>query len=374
MSLKKHCALALCCCALVFTIPMTPSGAASWEVVVTGLDNPRGLAFGPEGGLYIAQAGSGGDGLCGPGPEGTRCYGETGAITRYDLRSGAVTDVVTGLPSLATEDGQMFALGPDDVSFQGRGNLFFTLGFGGDPATRVEVFGPGAANLGQLARATPNGDWKLIEDLAGFEAANNPAGDEIDSNPYGVLALPGRQIVADAGANALVEVQGKKTTALAIFPNRLVDAPPFLGLPAGSQMPMDAVPTSVAVGPDGDYYVGQLTGFPFPVGAANVYRVPKQGGTPVVVASGFTHIVDLAFGPDGSLYVLQIASNGLLAAFEADDWTGALIRIAPDGTRTELVPGVLTAPGGIAVGTDGALYVTNKSIYSDLGELIRIQL
>ena len=162
-------------------------------------------------------------------------------------------------------------------------------------------------------------------------------------------------------------------TALATFPNRLADAPPFLGLPPGTQIPMDAVPTSVAVGPDGDYYVGQLTGFPFPVGGANVYRVPKNGGAPVVFASGFTHIVDLAFGPDGSLYVVEIARNGLLAAFNTDDWAGALIRVAPDGTRTELVPGVPTAPGGIAIGRDGALYVTNNSIYSDIGEVIRIE-
>jgi sugar lactone lactonase YvrE len=56
-----------------------------------------------------------------------------------------------------------------------------------------------------------------------------------------------------------------------------------------------------------------------------------------------------------------------------NDWTGALIRIAPDGTRTELVPGVLTAPGGVAVGSDGTLYVTNNSIYSNSGEVIRIR-
>lgn len=77
----------------------------------------------------------------------------------------------------------------------------------------------------------------------------------------------------------------------------------------------------------GDYYVGQLTGFPFTVGAANVYRVPKEGGTPEVVASGFTHIVDLAFGPDGSLYVLEIARNGLLADRSIYSDTGEVIRI-----------------------------------------------
>jgi DNA-binding beta-propeller fold protein YncE len=373
MTFRTPIAILLYGLTLSFSHPLITAAASTWEVVLAGLDNPRGLAFGPEGALYIAQAGSGGNGPCGPGPEGTRCYGDTGAITRYTLRDGNVTDVVTGLPSLATQEGQMFAIGPNDLSFQGRGNLFFTVGFGGDPRTRG-IFGPTADRLAHTARATPDGTWRLLADLGTFEAQRNPTGDEIDSNPYGILALAGKQVVTDAGANALLEVrQNGRIVPLATFPDRLVDAPPFLGLPPGTRIPMDTVPTSVALGPDGNYYVGQLTGFPFPVGGANIYRVPATGGTPEVFATGFTHIIDLVFGRDGSLYVLEIAKNGLLAAFQTNDWTGALIRIAPDGTRTELVPGVLTAPGGIAVGKDGALYVTNNSIYSDIGEVIRIR-
>ena len=374
MLFVKRVTVSLCALALCVTQPLITGAATTWDVVVNGLDNPRGVAFGPEGALYIAQAGSGGDGPCGPGPKGTRCYGETGAISRYDPATGAFEDVVTGLPSLATEDGHMFAIGPNDLSLHGRGNLFFTIGFGGNPTTRQTVFGPAGANLAQVARATPNGKWRLVSDLGRFEAARNPTGDEVDSNPYGILALAGKQVVTDAGANALLEIRANGAIApLATFPDRTVDAPPVLGLPPGTQLPMDTVPTSVAVAPDGSYYVGQLTGFPFPVGGANIYRVPAKGGTPQVVASGFTHIIDLTFGPDGSLYVVEIAKNGLLAAFVGNDWTGALIRIAPDGTRTELVPGVLTAPGGVAVGKDGALYVTNNSVFSGTGEVIRIR-
>ena len=360
-------------CAIVSTIAI---GAlirgASWEVIVKGLDNPRGLNIGPDGGLYVAEAGSGGSGPCGPGPEGERCYGTTGAITRIDLRTADARRVVTGLPSLASAGA--FATGPQDVSFQGLGNGFFTIGFGGDPRLREAQFGPAGAALAHLARATPDGSWRLTADLGDFEADENPTGDEVDSNPYGVLALPGRQVVADAGANALIEVFASGSIIpLATFPNRDVPAPPFLGLPPGTLIPMDAVPTTVVVGPDGDYYVGQLTGFPFPVGQAKVYRVPRHGGTPEVYAEGFTAIIDIAFGRDGSLYVLEIAANGLLAAFGADDWTGALIRVRPNGTRTELAAGALTAPGGVAIDRDGALYVTNKSIYSDAGEVVKIQ-
>ncbi len=344
----------------------------STEVIATGLNNPRGLNFGPEGALYVAEAGSGGPGLCAEGPEGLRCYGTTGSITRIDLRGEAITRVATGLPSLAVADGS-FAIGPHDISFQGRGNGALTIGFGGDPAARTVDFGPDGASLAHLARMNASGNWNLQQDLGAYEAEVNPTGDEEDSNPYGILALSGKEIVADAGANALNQVNSSGAiSTLAVFPDRMVDAPPFLELPPGTQIPMDAVPTSVALGPDGHYYVGQLTGFPFPVGEANIYRLPAQGGTPEVYAGGFTAVVDVAFGPDGSLYVLELAKNGLFDAFVFNDWTGALIRVAPDGTRTEIAEGALFAPGGVAVDSDGTLYVTNNSIFSGVGQVLRI--
>ena len=83
-------------------------------------------------------------------------------------------------------------------------------------------------------------------------------------------------------------------------------------------IPMQAVPTTVAVRPkDPNVYVGQLTGFPFPPGAATVWGI-KPDGTTFAYATGFTNIVDIAWGPKGSLYVLEITRNGLLS----DDPTG----------------------------------------------------
>jgi glucose/arabinose dehydrogenase len=85
-----------------------------------------------------------------------------------------------------------------------------------------------------------------------------------------------------------------------------------------------------------------------------------------------TNIVEIAFGAEGSLYALKIAKNGLLAAF-GGDWTGALIHVAPDGTQTEIASQGLFAPGGVAIGPDGAFYVTNNSIFSGTGEVLRIE-
>ena len=60
-----------------------------------------------------------------------------------------------------------------------------------------------------------------------------------------MLQQPGKVIIADAGANDLIQVNANGSiTTLAIFTDRLEDAPDFLGLPPGTEIPMDAVPTN----------------------------------------------------------------------------------------------------------------------------------
>jgi sugar lactone lactonase YvrE len=338
-----------------------------FEVVASGLNNPRGLAFGPEGALYVAEAGLGGDGNCIIGGEQNEvCYGPSGSVTR--IWKGKQERVVTGLPSVAAEGGAR-AGGPVDISFQGNGNGLVSIGLGTNPEKRVAL-GPEAALLGHIIKLRPNGKYSDVADISGYEVVSNPDGGAIDSNPYSVLAEPGMTIVADAGANALVGVRANgKISTLAVFPSRMVDAPPFLQLPPGTQIPMQAVPNCVAKGPDGAYYVGELTGFPFTIGAARVYRV-SPGSDPEVFADDFTNIIDIDFGPDGSLYVLEIDANGL--ATPGSD--AALIRVSPDGTRTIVASAGLVAPTGVVIGPDGAAYVSNFGIFPGIGQVVRISL
>jgi len=352
---------------------------ATLEVIATDLHNPRGLNFGPEGGLYVAEAGTGGAGPCIINSNNQFvCYGETGSITRITLGDPPTqTRVVTGLPSLAVPPGTTGAgagaLGPHDVDFQGRGNGFVTIGAALDPDRRFNdavhpEFASVGGNVGRLVRFQPNGKWSFEEDISAFERSANPDRGGFDSNPFGLLALPGRQIFTDAGGNSLNAVAANGTiTNLAAFPDRLV---PF-GAP-GNMIPMQAVPTGVALGPDGALYVGQLTGFPFPLNAARVYRVPTNGGTPAIFASDFTKIIDIAFGADGSLYVLQISST---AGAPPQGGTGSLIRVSPDGTsRTTIVApnSGLVAPGGIAIDRDGSIYVTNFSVSPTSGTVVKV--
>jgi sugar lactone lactonase YvrE len=131
---------------------------------------------------------------------------------------------------------------------------------------------------------------------------------------------------------------------------------------------MESVPDAVAFGPDGALYVGELTGFPFPVGAARVYRL-VPGKAPTVFADGFTNIIDIAFDEDDTLYVLEIFHNGLLSG----DPTGALIRVDANGGQEIVMSEGLITPGGLALRGDNA-YVTNCGTCVGGGEVLRIPL
>jgi len=341
-------------------------GAA--KTIASGLANPRGIDFAPNGALYVAEAGRGGTGNCTPSPPNPtadRCYGESGAITKI-LPGVGFKRIATGLPSLVLASGTAEG-GPANLSFHGM-NAFVTVAWGGDPALRAGL-GPRSSLFGTLLQVTPEGKYRVVADVAAHEVAYNPAGGPVDSNPYGLVALPGRRIVADAGANALVEVLANgRTRTFAVLP----PLPPVPPLP----FPREPVPTSVVEGPDGALYVGQLTSFPFWPGTSSILRVSSDGQTIETYAAGFTAVVDLAFDAGGALYVLEVA-RGQIGPFPPPPapnpglGIGRLMRMCPGGTPTELLAG-LDFPSGVVIGPDGAAFLTNKGTSPDSGEVLRL--
>ncbi|MES3034711.1 MAG: ScyD/ScyE family protein [Gemmatimonadota bacterium] len=336
---------------------VAPQASGSPVAVMSGLDSPRGLAFGPEGALYVVEAGTAQiNGPCVTIARGSNCYSGTGAITR--LWRGTQERIASGLPSFYNP-GVLDIGGPQDIDFQGRGNGFVSSGWGANPALRAGL-GSLGDNFASMLRVTPNGGWTKVADPGTHELLTNPAGGPIDSNPYGVLAEAGVQYLTDAGGNSLLKVIDGVVSTVATFPSTPIAPGSFPGPFTSSE----AVPTEVTRGPDGALYVSTLSGVPFLPGAARIYRV-VEGQAPTVFAAGLTQVTDHAWGANGALYVLQYASGPFFSG------PGSIVRIAAGGARTTVFVG-LTNPTGIIVGPDGALYVSNRGNVASVGEVLRI--
>ncbi len=373
--------LAVASAVILAALAQGTPGAAAPDVTVlyTGLSNPRGLAFDDDGVLYVTEAGRGADGapdpVCLPRPQGIGCLGATGALARLD-RDGSLTRVLTGLPSLAGPDGTE-AIGPNDIAFNRHGRSLLTVGLSEAPANRDTLPDPGQ-EMGRLlsVRRDFDTDWytlklktERIADVAGWEAVHNPDGGELDSNAQSVAFGPGGAAVVDAGANSLLFVtpQGQVST-LAAFGERQMPAPPAFNMPAGTMLPMQSVPMSVAYR-DGAYYVAELTGRPFTQGSARIFKV-VPGQEPTVYAEGLTTVVDIAFGPGGDLYALEFTHTSM---FGPTRGVGALMRIKKGGGAPELILDNVDHPGGIAIRGRNA-FITTGSVRPTDGAVVKVRL
>jgi len=359
------CALALCAAA---SVPPTGAATPKPKVVARNLSNPRKIFVGADGSVYVVEAGTGGN------VDGHRCLvtcvGRSGAVVR--LANGHTQPFVTGLGSLSVPNGQG-AQGP--AAFRIVNGKDYVL------MQDMEINSKGVNQLGLPDAGdlftTPPGKVapKLAANFAAFEAAHNPdhgAGPgpkhgqpSIDSDPYDFVPYRGGFAVADAAGNDLLWLAPSgRISVLAVFPIRHQKLTKIqeneLSPPKLNPYPVQSVPTSVAVGPDGALYVGELTGWPYTPGTARIWRV-VPGKKATVYASGFTNISALVF--DGkNLLVLELASKGILDPSSP----GALLLLKPDGKRAVVASAGLVAPTGLALG-NGSIYISNYGTYPGSG-------
>ncbi|WP_427115257.1 ScyD/ScyE family protein [Pseudarthrobacter scleromae] len=274
----------------------------------------------------------------------------------YD-KSVLVSQNFSGLLSRVNDDGSTTALyqGEQGWSVGGvetrHGTRYFVENAGageGDPA----------ALKGYLKSLDPEGEVHTLADLASHERDKNPDGAQhygfgrdvpdsclaewpafpparyqggLDSNPYAVAIRDDKAYIADAGANAILEVdlESGDVDTLAVLPPR-----PAV-IPAGTRIPVDMagttvevpacvvgheyafepVPTDLEFGPDGRLYVTSLPGGPEDpsLGARGaIFRVNPSTGSTKVWAEGILSPTGLAIADDGDVYVASLFGNEII--------------------------------------------------------------
>jgi hypothetical protein len=361
------------CLASAASIAFTPAYAqpsSNATVYATGLESPRGLKFGPDGDLYVAEAGTGGTvstvGSCAqvPPPIGSYLGGNTGRISKLD-KSGKRTTVASGFPSSLAAEGDL--QGVADIAFL-NGTLYAVTGGGGCSHGN-------ASSPNIIARVdTKSGTWKPIVNLSQF-LRSHPAAypDQADFEPdgvfYSLIAYDNRLYTLEPNHGQLFS-----TSASGDIREDL-----DISLQQGH-----IVPTSAAVS-NGKFYIGNLGLFPitpdsskimsFNIGACpwpflfgfgcddEPQKLRLSGSR-----AGFTTVVAVDFGPDGLLYALELNDA---AGFPTPPFgVGKVVRLNRAGNIEDVATG-LSLPTGMTFGPDGYLYVSNFGA-TPSGEILRI--
>jgi glucose/arabinose dehydrogenase len=371
------------------------------SVVASGLNSPKHLTW-TDDGLLVTESGTGGPvgtsncvtapPLEGPGTT-QYCEGATGSVAL--VRDGHTDTVLGGLPSVVEEDtGE--ALGVSAVAplqtglrgFWGGWQPWHRYGSGLAVLFQDELVDSDGTNGLSAPASTVFGTLQLgpwwSAEIAKFAAENpqNPAtlggipGVETtyDSDPFDVIDYGRGYVVVDAAANSLLYVSPHgQISLLARFPTQLEDAPAGVFGPGPVPIEAQAVPTAVAVGPDGALYVSQLVGVPSNPGTSDIFRV-VPGQAPTVWATGLTAVTAIAFDRHGRLLATEYSTGGLLAPPTVP---GALVEVSQNGTQVTTLPvSGLYQPTGVAVAPDGSVYVANYGTSpgsaATPGEVVRI--